>query len=403
MAEVRNTPLPPEPEDVRVLRCALRTTSLGTLCEGADGRIVAANGALRDLFALGPDCDLTPGAEALPVLEAIARRCPPDHPAARPVSPEHHRRLRRVAEIPLPDGRTVVRQILPLRERGSYLGTFWSFRDVTEDRRAVRELRRRNAELELRLREQWEATAAASHELRTPLAAVISFCELLTDPASGDLSAGQRDFLNAVARNARSMRKVLDRLLPLPGEDGGGGDPHPWEPGEVRVPRLLAHAAEDRMPAVAAEGVFLTVRCADGPPLYGDEHLLGQVVTNLLGNAAKYTPAGGDIRVSAAPCGGGWEIEVADTGIGVPPEARDAVFRPGYRAANAERAGRPGSGIGLAVSRDIVRLHGGTLTAGGAEGGGAVFRLRLPLPGGGLGAGLGSGDGGGPGAGGGAP
>ncbi|GAA2089124.1 hypothetical protein GCM10009801_53240 [Streptomyces albiaxialis] len=369
------------PAHVRVLRAALQAAPLGVLCQGTDGRIVAANDALGGMFGLGPECDISPGAPARTVLEEIARRYVPGHPAARTSPRDHAPRIRRVTEIPLRDGRVVNRETVPLQDGDAHVGFLWTYRDVTEAKRTEHDLRRDNEDLERVLRERREFTATASHELRTPLAAVVSFCELLADPASGTLDVHQRDFLAAIARNAEHMRQVITRLLPASGAPGGAAGPHGLELGEVRVPRLLDHALAARTAAMEEAGVFLTVRCADGPPLRGDEHLLERVVTNLLGNAAKYTAAGGDVRLTAAPRGAAWEIEVADTGIGVPEESRNAIFQTFARAPNAERGGYPGSGIGLAVSHDIVRLHGGTLTVGGTEGEGAVFRLRLPLAG----------------------
>lgn len=366
------------PEHAKVLRAAMESASIGVLCQGEDGHVVAANTTLRTLFALEPECDTSPGAEVLPLVRSIAARYRPDHPAARHAVRDHARRVHRIAEIPLRDGRVVRREAVPLSEGGAHLGFLWTFRDVTEAKHIERALRRDNDELERVVRERGAFAATASHELRTPLASVLSFCALLADPASGELNAGQREFLDAIARNAENMRRVTARLLHSPGVRE---DPHAMELDAVRVDRLLDHALVDRLPDLTAGGLFATLTCEEGPPLRGDGHLLARVVANLLGNAAKYTPPGGDVRVTAAERDGVWEIVVADTGIGVPETARETVFERSVRGANAESGGYPGSGIGLAVSRAIVHQHGGTLTAGGEEGEGAVFRLRLPVAG----------------------
>ncbi len=153
------------------------------------------------------------------------------------------------------------------------------------------------------------------------------------------------------------------------------------EYGWVRVPRLLERAVLDRADALADAAVFTSLSCAEGPELWADEHRLHAVLANLLENAAKFTPAGGQVSLTAGPGPSGWEIEVADTGIGVPESYREEIFTGFVRAPNALRGGYPGTGLGLAVSRDVVRLHGGTLTVGGQEGAGAVFSIHLPYAG----------------------
>ncbi|WP_229898884.1 PAS domain-containing sensor histidine kinase [Streptomyces hiroshimensis] len=346
-----------------LLDALLEALPAGAVVQGPDDRVLAANRRFTRMF----------GAEVraggMPVFGAESR--------AGGIPGGRH--VHRTAEIPLADGRTLRRVIEPLRHGGAYLGALWTYDDITEHKRRERDLERDNVALTELARQRNAFTAAASHELRTPLTSIISFCELLTDPAFGALTHEQASFLEAVRRNADRMQRVISDLLLTTRMRATAG--LELEFGAVEVDRMLLDAVLDRMGAAQEAGLFTVLECAPGPLLRGDRHRLQNVLANLLENAAKYTPAGGRISVTAAPHGEFWEIEVADTGIGVPEEFREEIFNGFVRAPNARTGGYPGTGLGLAISRAIVQLHGGAITVGGAEGGGAAFVIRLPVAG----------------------
>ncbi|WP_079110494.1 PAS domain-containing sensor histidine kinase [Streptomyces roseifaciens] len=338
-----------------LLDALLEALPSGAAVQSPDGQVLAANGRFHRMFDLDGRTALAPGGV----------------PGGRHVH--------RTAEIPLPDGRTLRRVIEPLRHEGTYLGALWTYDDITERKRRERDLERDNVALTELARQRNAFTAAASHELRTPLTSIISFCGLLTDPAFGALTHEQASFLEAVRRNADRMQRVIsDLLLTTRMRATAGLEP---EFGAVEVDRMLLDAVLDRMGTAREAGLFTVLECTAGPVLRGDRHRLQNVLANLLENAAKYTPTGGRISVTAAPRGEFWEIEVADTGIGVPEEFREEIFNGFVRAPNARTGGYPGTGLGLAISRAIVQLHGGTITVGDAAGGGASFLIRLPVAG----------------------
>ncbi|WP_324197132.1 sensor histidine kinase [Streptomyces sp. NRRL B-1677] len=334
-----------------LLGALLEALPAGAVVQGPDDRVLAANREFTRMF----------GAEGR-TGETLAG---------------HH--VHRTAELPLADGRTLRRVIEPLRHEGAYLGALWTYEDITERKRRERDLERDNVALTELARQRNAFTAAASHELRTPLTSVISFCELLTDPSFGTLTDEQASFLDAIRRNADRMQRVIADLLLTTRMRATSGLELEFD--GVEVDRMLLDAVLDRMSTTREAGLFTVLECAPGPVLRGDRHRLQNVLANLLENAAKYTPAGGRISVTAAPRFDFWEIEVADTGIGVPEEFREEIFNGFVRAPNARTGEYPGTGLGLAISRTIVRLHGGTITAGEAPGGGAAFLIRLPVAG----------------------
>lgn len=364
------------------LQAVLEALPRAAIVQGGDEHVVAVNGRFVEMFGLAGRVAYEPGAPLGPVVEAVCDTFA-DRPAwaVESIHTIAARRIHRAAEIDLTDGRVIRRDVEPLYDSdGRPFGSLWTAEDITEDKRREHALRRDNEALAELARQRNEFLAAASHNLRTPLTSIISFCDLLADPASGPLDADRLEFLDAIRRNALRMATVITTLL----DTTGMREPQlRLEFGEVDIARMLEHAVGDRMATLTEAGLFTVLSCEPGPPLYGDEHRLEHVLANLLENAAKYTPLGGVVAIDAAPQDGGaiWHIAVSDTGIGVPEAYREEIFSGFVRAPNAESGGFPGTGLGLTFSRDIVRRHGGELSVSDAPGGGAVFTLRLPVAG----------------------
>ncbi|MCC2275359.1 PAS domain-containing sensor histidine kinase [Streptomyces sp. ET3-23] len=363
------------------LQAVLEALPSGALLQSPEDEVLAVNRQLVEMFGLEGRADLSAGASMRPLVPLVRAFFTADFSGPRtPGEILARRHVHRAAEIPLVDGRIVRRQVEPLRKGGEYLGAMWLFTDITELKRREHDAERDNAELTELARQRNSFTAAASHELRTPLSSILSFCDLLRDPNFGELSDEQSALLDAVHRNADRMQRVIADLLLTTRMRATGPE---LEFGPVDVPAMLQDAVLDHMArsARSASPVFTVLDCTPGPVLRGDRHRLQHVLGNLLENAAKFTPPGGRITVTAAPHGDRWRIEVADTGIGIPEASREEIFNGFARAANARSGDYPGTGLGLAISRTVVEQHGGTLTAGGREGEGAVFTIRLPAGG----------------------
>ncbi len=143
---------------------------------------------------------------------------------------------------------------------------------------------------------------------------------------------------------------------------------------------MVAEAVQTAAPAAAHKGVALDGAVPDGPPLLADRARLVQVIDNLIANAVKFTDEGGQVRVSAAAGGQEWRIEVTDSGIGIPPGDLGRLFDRFFRASNATSAGRPGSGLGLSIVKEVAELHGGRVEVTSTWGLGYVHAIHLFLP-----------------------
>jgi PAS domain S-box-containing protein len=221
--------------------------------------------------------------------------------------------------------------------------------------------------------------ATVSHELRTPLTSIISFLELIR--AEEDvLSPDGVRFLDIIQRNANRLLRLVGDLLLLSRIESGISPP---EMVAVPLPELVRDAVRNAAPAAAGYGVRLQAEAGDGPDLRGDPLGLTQVLDNLIANAVKFSHPGDTVWVRATWTGGQWRIDVADQGIGIPPDEVNRLFQRFVRASNARTSGRPGTGLGLSVVKAIVDLHGGRVTVDSVLEQGTTFSIHLPAAAGG--------------------
>ncbi|HVX81096.1 MAG TPA: ATP-binding protein [Devosiaceae bacterium] len=241
---------------------------------------------------------------------------------------------------------------------------------------ATAELKQANQRLQELDRLKDDFVATVNHELRTPLASIRAFSEILRHHT--DISEAERqEFLRIVVAESERLTRLIGQLLDLSriGEAG-----LPAAHAEVDLAQLVREAAFAMQQIFAERGVGLEVRIEVEPAtVRGDRDRLLQVLINLLGNAAKFAPAGiGRARLSLRRAQGDFELSVADNGPGVPSAARQTVFER-FRQLGDTMAGKPdGAGLGLAICQRIVSLHGGAIWVEDSVEGGADFRVRIP-------------------------
>lgn len=237
---------------------------------------------------------------------------------------------------------------------------------LQEEQRTVQQLR------ELKQARE-EFLAVTGHELKTPLTAIRGFASLLDrDPT---LSAAQRTNVEIILRRSQQLGELVSNLFDLAKLDGGLTE---LSLEAVDLAALLADVVDAHRGIAEESGLGLVATV--GPcVMLGDPLRLRQVVDNLLSNAVKYSPGGGTVHVQLATVGGEARLTVADQGIGIPVDEREAVFDRMYRASTARASGVLGTGLGLAVTRSLVEAHGGSISAGENPGGGTVMRVVLPL------------------------
>ncbi len=216
--------------------------------------------------------------------------------------------------------------------------------------------------------------ANVSHELRTPLTLILAPVEELAATTS---DPGRLQYLRVIRRNAYRLLRLIDDLLDLSRLDAGGLR---LNLADVDIRALAATVHENSMPAALARSIaFTLVAEPSARRIFADAHRLEIVLTNLVGNALKFTPAGGSIEIRVEDLADGVQIVVRDTGPGIPPDALPRVFERFFQVSSTEQRREGGVGIGLALAKELVELHGGTIDAASALGEGTTFTVFLPF------------------------
>jgi len=226
-------------------------------------------------------------------------------------------------------------------------------------------------------RQKDEFVGTVSHELRTPLTSIAGYLEMLADGDLGSLSPAQLKALAVIDRNTVRLRGLIEDVLVLNRIETRGLDP---SFADVDVAQLVRDVVQDLQPQ--ASGNEVSLDASDLPAscvVEGDALQLGRALTNVLGNAVKFSRPGGRVTVSAVAGASTVRIECRDSGIGIPAADMEQMFSRFFRASNATARAIPGTGLGLAIVKAITDAHRGELTLHSVEGEGTTVALSLPL------------------------
>src|SRR5437867_4632008 len=219
--------------------------------------------------------------------------------------------------------------------------------------------------------------STVSHELRTPMTSIKGYVDNILDGLTGALTERQSYYLNRVKYNVERLTRMINDLLDLSRIEAGKVELHL---SAVCMRDLVNDVVEGFQRAAQEKGLTLRSHQPDElPAIRGDRDKLHQVLTNLIQNAIKFTPKGGEIRVEANAHDGGFVlVTVSDTGCGIPPHELDRVFDRFYRVESVS-AEECGSGLGLPIAKSLVELHGGRIWAESTPGQGSRFYFTVPI------------------------
>lgn len=216
-----------------------------------------------------------------------------------------------------------------------------------------------------------------THELRSPITAVLSLVRGVLKGYAGELTDKQIDVLERIGRRLDSLERLVDDLLDLA---AGRAPESVEEKGPILLNALVSRALLLFEPHAEEKGLEMTLQpCHERLVVWGTEESLHRVFVNLVGNAIKYTPPGGTVTISVRQMDGQAQVEVADTGIGIPPEALPHLFEAFYRAPNAKALDEVGSGLGLTIAKDLVERHDGRIEVESVVGQGTTFTVTFPI------------------------
>ena len=252
--------------------------------------------------------------------------------------------------------------------------------DITERKQLEERLREARDQAESGSRAKSRFLAAMSHELRTPLNAVIGFAELMQQEALGPL--GSQDYIEYaghILTSGMALLEMITNLLDFARVEAGTLELRYTDVELIRLLRSATAGAQSGVMVQRDPPVAVSLDLPTGHlPIRGDEGRLRQVFGGLIGNALKFTPAGGQVTVRLRAVPGGAEIIITDTGIGMSPDELKHVFEPFWQADSGLSRVRGGAGIGLRLARELVALHGGSVELASHKGQGTQITVLLP-------------------------
>jgi signal transduction histidine kinase len=246
-----------------------------------------------------------------------------------------------------------------------------------QNARLYRALEEKSREVEAASRHKSEFLANMSHELRTPLNAIIGFSEVLGEQMFGELNPKQVEYVGDILSSGRHLLSLINDILDLSKVEAGRLE---LEQAPFDLPLALESALTLVRERASRHGLTVVFAVDERlGTLVGDERKIRQVVLNLLSNAVKFTPEGGRVELRAAPADGVVEISVADTGIGIAAQDQEAIFEEFRQVGSDYARKREGTGLGLALARRFVELHGGRIWVKSAPGQGSTFTFTIPI------------------------
>jgi signal transduction histidine kinase len=221
-----------------------------------------------------------------------------------------------------------------------------------------------------------EFLAAMSHELRTPLNAIGGYTDLLVGEIRGPINDVQRGDLERIKRNQHHLLSLINDILNFAKLEAGRVQ---FDPVDISINDTIGQLESLVSPQLEEKHLRYECHCSDQSlTAYTDPDRLQQILLNLLSNAIKFTPPRGMITVTCAPRGMRMEIQVTDTGVGIPPDKLETIFEPFVQLARGQTVGVVGTGLGLSISRDLARAMGAELSVVSKLDVGSTFTLSLP-------------------------
>jgi signal transduction histidine kinase len=243
--------------------------------------------------------------------------------------------------------------------------------------RLFNEIQEKSRQLEAANKHKSDFLANMSHELRTPLNAIIGFSEVMLSGMAGALPEKQKEFIGDIRDSGKHLLALINDILDLSKIEAGRM--------ELDVSRFDVQSAMDNAMTLVRgraerHGIRLSAEVSGEVGTYdGDERKFKQIVLNLLTNAVKFTPEGGSVTVDAERVNGAYVFSVRDTGVGIAPEDHGRIFEE-FRQVGTDYARKAeGTGLGLALTKRLVELHGGTIRVESELGRGSKFTFVLPL------------------------
>ncbi|HEY4739921.1 MAG TPA: CHASE3 domain-containing protein [Candidatus Acidoferrales bacterium] len=363
-----------------LLQLILESIADGVVVADSNGKFLLFNAAAEQVLGIGAT-DTTPDqwsdqyGSYLP--DGVTVYPPSELPLVRAMRGESFSEVEVfIRNAKVPDGRLISITGGPLRgEDGILRGGVIGFRDITMQKNAQAALLRAKEEAERSNRFKDQFLSTMSHELRTPLNAVLGFSDLLSEARYGPLNERQLRYVTHIHTGGQHLLRLINDILDLSKIEAGRLE---LAIENVPVERTLREVLDAVRPLAEKKSHTLTCEAESSLGVRADGTRLKQILINLVGNAIKFTPYGGHIKVAGHLVDGTVRLEVSDNGPGIPPEEKKRIFEAFYRLRQSGIT-QEGTGLGLAITQRLVELHGSELGLESQPGHGSCFYFSLPF------------------------
>lgn len=357
---------------IAVQKETLDNLAEGVVVYGGDGRIKLWNPSFAGLWKLNPE-ELEGGPHINRIVDRKQRFfSESDWPSMRKSLVEQGlERDERDGQIKRADGVHLRYTTVPLPDGGVMV----SYYDITDSARVENALREKNAALEAAEQIKTDFLANVSYQLRTPLNAIMGFSEILGHQYFGPLNDRQKEYSSGIHESGQRLIGLIDDILDLSTIEAGYLE---LKKEPVTVKTMLESLYDLSIEWARKQRLDVKLSCPENTgQISADQTRIKQALMNLIRNAINFTPEGGKIHISAEKKGDGVEISIKDTGVGIPADDLRRIFEPFARAPTGRANTTSGAGLGLALVKNIVELHGGTIDIESRENEGTTVTLFL--------------------------
>jgi PAS domain S-box-containing protein len=360
-------------KSLAIHQATLEASSDGVIIVNEQREVVGHNRRFAEIWGVPGPMLATRDADALLAM-GLAKVADPEAFAARVRHLNESQEASDSEVVELVDGRVLERDSAPVvSPSGLFYGRVWFYRDITERREAEARVRAMQETAERASRAKSDFLLNMSHEMRTPLNAILGFARVLRRSAGTVLGDEQKAHLQDIVEAGGYLLQLVNDLLDLRSLEESSLELVP-----VALEPLIVQGIGLVRPLVSDKRLELSYALpADLPDVLADRRAVVQILANLLSNAAKFTPQGGTISVSARASGPWIEIAVKDTGAGISPADQERLFVYFEQLGGKHAAHMKGSGVGLALTRALAEKQGGAITVESSVGQGSTFRVRL--------------------------